>query len=386
MKIQSQLMDRVPTSATLGMAEIARRVEAQGKKLVHFELGEPDFTTAQNIIDAAHRFMEKGLTHYASSRGEQPLLEAIARHEAEFGIHCDPSKNIIVVPGSKFAIYALLRATIDPGDEVIVLTPSWPSYTDMVGVIGGRPVPVALTESLSLDEEALKKAVSPKTRMIMVNSPNNPTGAVFNTEEFRLLRDLAVDGDFLVMSDEIYKMMTYDGCKHISMASLPDMADRTVVVDGFSKTYAMTGWRLGYAIGNEKIISNMVKIQMNSTTCAVSFIQYAAVEALNGPQDSVHRMLDEYARRRNTAISLINDVPNIKCVEPKGAFYLFPDVSSYGVPDTEIAKGLLENGVSLTPGTPFGPGGRGHIRISYATGTDNIVEGMRRMKSYFASL
>jgi aspartate aminotransferase len=386
MKIQSQLMDRVPTSATLGMAEIARRVEAQGKKLVHFELGEPDFTTAQNIIEAAHRFMEKGLTHYASSRGEQPLLEAIARHEAEFGIHCDPGKNIVVVPGSKFAIYALLRATIDPGDEVIVLTPSWPSYTDMVGVIGGRPVPVALTESLSLDEEALKKAVSPRTRMLIINSPNNPTGAVFNTEEFRLLRDLAVDGDFLVMSDEIYKMMTYDGCEHISMASLPDMADRTVVVDGFSKTYAMTGWRLGYAVGNEKIISNMVKIQMNSTTCAVSFIQYAAVEALNGPQDSVHRMLEEYARRRKTAISLVNDVPNVKCVEPKGAFYLFPDVSSYGVSDTEIAKGLLENGVSLTPGTPFGPGGRGHIRISYATGTDSIVEGMRRMKSYFESL
>jgi aspartate/methionine/tyrosine aminotransferase len=195
-----------------------------------------------------------------------------------------------------------------------------------------------------------------------------------------------VDGDFLVMSDEIYKMMTYDGHKHISMASLPDMADRTVVVDGFSKTYAMTGWRLGYAIGNEKIINNMVKIQMNSTTCAVSFVQYAAVEALNGPQDSVHRMLDEYARRRKTAISLVNDVPNVKCVEPKGAFYLFPDVSSYGISDMEIAKGLLENGVSLTPGTPFGPGGKGHIRISYATGMDRIVEGMRRMKAYFESL
>jgi aspartate aminotransferase len=386
MKIQSQLMDHVPTSATLGMAEIARRVEAQGKKLVHFELGEPDFTTSQNIIDAAHWSMEKGLTHYASSRGEQPLLEAIARHEAEFGVDCDPSKNIIVVPGSKFAIYALLRATIDPGDEVIVLTPSWPSYTDMVGVIGGRSVPVALTESLNLDEEALKRAITPRTRMLMINSPNNPTGAVFSARELKLLRDLAVDDDFLVMSDEIYKMMTYDAAKHISMASLPGMADRTVVVDGFSKTYAMTGWRIGYAVGNEKIISNMVKIQMNSTTCAVSFIQYAAVEALDGPQDSVHTMLMEYARRRKTAISLVNDLPNVKCVEPKGAFYLFPDVSSYGISDMEIAKGLLENGVSLTPGTPFGLGGKGHIRISYATGMDRIVEGMRRIKSYFESL
>lgn len=386
MKLQSKLMDRVPTSATLGMAEIARQIEAQGKKLVHFELGEPDFTTAQNIIEAAYKLMEKGFTHYASSRGVPQLLEAIAKHEENFGIHADPNKNIIVVPGSKFAIYALLSATIDPGDEVIVLSPSWPSYTDIVNVVGGRPVPVALDDSLSLNEEGLKKAVSKKTRLLMVNSPNNPTGAVFSRKDLRLVRDLAVDGDFLVMSDEIYKMMTYEEVKHLSIASLPDMADRTVVIDGFSKTYAMTGWRLGYAVGNQKIIDNMIKVQMNTTTCAVTFVQYAAVEALNGPQDFVYKMLEEYARRRKTALKLIREIPGLKCVEPKGAFYLFPDVAGFGKPDTEISKGLLENGVSLTPGTPFGPGGNNHIRVSYATGMSDIVEGMTRMKKYFGSL
>jgi len=386
MKLQSKLMDRVPTSATLGMAEIARRVEAQGKKLVHFELGEPDFTTAENIIQAAYQSMRQGLTHYESSRGVPKLLEAIAKHEENYGIRADPKKNIIVVPGSKFAIYALLRATIDPRDEVIIISPAWPSYSDMVGVVGGRPVPVALEESLRLDEERLKRAVSKRTRLLMVNSPNNPTGAVLDTRDLGLLRDLAVDEDILVMSDEIYKSMVYDGVMNVSIATLPDMAERTVVVDGFSKTYAMTGWRLGYAVGNEKIIDNMVKIQMNTTTCAVSFVQYAAVEALNGPQDSVQRMLEEYGRRRKTALRLIQGIPRIKCAEPKGAFYLFPDVSSFGKLDTEITKDLLEWGVSLTPGTPFGPGGNGHIRVSYATGMDDIIEGMRRMREYFESL
>jgi aspartate aminotransferase len=368
------------------MAEIARRVEAQGKKLVHFELGEPDFTTPKNVIDAAYKDMLEGRTHYESSRGVPALLEAIAQHEEALGIHADPKKNIIVVPGTKFAIYALLRAVIDPGDEVVILTPSWPSYADIVTVVGGKPVSVALTDSLRVDEEGLKKVVSKRTAMLMVNSPNNPTGAVLDIEDLRLIRDLAVEGHFLVMSDEIYKMMVYDGAEHVSISTLPDMAERTVTVDGFSKTYAMTGWRLGYAIGNETIIDSMVKIQMNTTTCAVSFAQYAAVEALTGPQDFVYRMLEEYGRRGKAALKLIRQIPGIKCTEPRGAFYLFPDVSSYGRPDTEIAKGLLEHGVSLTPGTPFGPGGVGHIRVSYATAIDEIVEGVKRMKGYFESL
>jgi len=379
-------MDRVPTSATLGVAEIVRGLEAQDRKIIHFELGEPDFITPPNIIQATWSNLQQGQTHYESSRGAPQLLEAIAKHVGSFGIHADPTKNIIVLPGSKFTIYALLRATIDPGDEVLIVSPAWPSLADIVRFVGGNPVLVGMDESLHLDEEGLKKAVTNRTQLLMVNSPNNPTGGVFDDRDLRIIRDLAVDEDLLVMSDEIYKMMVYDGAKHVSLACLPDMQDRTIVVDGFSKTYAMTGWRLGYAVGNEKIIDNMVKIQMNTTTCAVSFVQYAAVEALNGPQDAVHRMLEEYGRRRRKALRLIQEIPGIKCVEPKGAFYLFPDISSFGKSDTEIAKGLLEHGVSLTPGTPFGPGGNGHIRVSYATGMDDIVEGMRRMREYFESL
>lgn len=386
MKNESKFMEIVPTSATLEMAEIARQYEARGEKLVHFELGEPDFKTPSHIVDAAYRAMREGFTHYVSSRGIPPLLDAIAVHEKSFGIDADPDKNIVVVPGSKFAIYALLNATIDPDDEVIVVSPSWPSCADIVKVVGGHPIPVALDASLRLDEEGLKEAISSRTRLLMINSPSNPTGSILNTQDLSLLRDLAIDGDFMVMSDEIYKMITYDGAKHVSIASMPDMSERTIVVDGFSKTYAMTGWRLGYAVGPEKIISNMVRIQMNTTTCGVSFVQYAATEALNGPQDSVKTMHDEYARRRRVILSLMRDIPGIKCAEPQGAFYLFPDITSSGKSDREISKGLLENGVSLTPGSPFGPGGSGHIRVSYATSMDDMLEGMRRMRNYFESL
>lgn len=386
MKLQSKLMKRVPTSATLGMAETARKLEARGIKIVHFEIGEPNFTTPENIIEAAYQQMKKGQTHYTSSRGVPQLCEAIARHEEAFGIHADPKKNIIVTPGSKFAIYALLRAVIDPGDEVIIVSPAWPSYADMVNIVGGIPVPVAMKESFHLDEETMRTAVSKKTRLLMVNSPSNPTGGVLDNKDLRLIRDLAVDGDILVMSDEVYKMMVYNGVEHTSIASLSDMAERTVIIDGFSKTYAMTGWRLGYAIGDERIIENMIKIQMNTTTCPTSFAQLAAVEALNGPQDFVKRMLEEYNRRREASLRLLQMIPGIKCTEPKGTFYLFPDVSSFGKPDQEISKGLLDAGVAITAGTPFGPGGEGHIRVSYATGLNNITEGMQRMHCYFESL
>jgi aspartate aminotransferase len=385
MKLKSTLMDRVPTSTTLGMAEVARRLEARGVKVIHFELGEPDFTTPPNIIEAAYRYMKEGKTHYTSSRGIPQLCEAIARHEEKFGIHADPAKNIIVTPGSKFAIYALLRAVIDPGDEVIVISPAWPSYADMVRIVGGIPVPVKLDNSLHLDEEGLKRAITERTRLLMVNSPNTPTGGILDIRDLSLIRDLAVESDILVMSDEIYKMMVYDGSKHLSVASLPGMAERTVVVDGFSKTYAMTGWRLGYAVGDERIIDNMVKIQQNTTTCPASFAQFAAVEALSGPQDFVERMVEEYARRRRIILDLVRDIPGINCAEPKGAFYIFPDVSGLGISDAEAARGLLEAGVAVTPGSPFGPGGEGHIRVSYATGLDDILEGVRRMRSFFES-
>ena len=386
MKVQSTLMERVPSSATMSMAETARKLESEGVKVVHFEIGEPDFTTPENIIEAAFREMKKGQTHYTSSRGVPQLCEAIAEHEKQFGIHADPKKNIIVTPGSKFAVYSLLMALADPGDEVIVVSPVWPSYADIVTIVGAKPIYVKTDESLHIDSEALSKAVTKKTRLVMVNSPNNPTGGVLEKSDLKLLRDVAVDRDLLVMSDEIYKMMVYDGAQHTSIATLPDMAGRTVVIDGFSKTYAMTGWRLGYAVGDEKIIENMIKIQQNTTTCPTSFAQFAAVEALKGPQDFVKKMLDEYGVRRKTAVKLLREIAGVKCPDPRGAFYAFPDVSSFGKSDREISKELLQVGVTLTAGSPFGPGGEGHLRVSYATGLKDIVEGMQRLKNYFKAL
>ena len=386
MKVQSTLMERVPSSATMSMAETARKLESQGVKVVHFEIGEPDFVTPENIIEAAYREMKKGQTHYTSSRGIPQLCEAIVGHEEQFGIHADPKKNIIVTPGSKFAVYSLLMALVDPGDEVIVVSPVWPSYADIVTVVGAKPVYVKTDESLHIDGESLNKAVTKKTRLVMVNSPNNPTGGVLEKSDLGLLRDVAVDRDLLVMSDEIYKMMVYDGAEHTSIATLPGMAERTVVIDGFSKTYAMTGWRLGYAIGDEKIIENMIKIQQNTTTCPTSFAQFAAVEALKGPQDFVKKMLDEYGVRRKTTVRLLREIAGIKCPDPRGAFYAFPDVSSFRKSDREISKELLQMGVTLTAGSPFGPGGEGHVRISYATGLKDIIEGTRRLKSYFDAL
>jgi len=386
MKLQSKLMERVPASATMSMAETARKLESQGVKVVHFEIGEPDFTTPTNIIDAAYREMQKGQTHYTSSRGIPQLCEAIVRHEEQFGIYADPKRNVIVTPGSKFAIYAFLMSLVDPGDEVIVVSPVWPSYSDIVTIAGATPVKLKTDESLHIDSEELGKAITKKTRLVMVNSPNNPTGGVLQKSDLNLLRDVAIDRDLLVMTDEIYKMMVYDGAKHISIASLPGMAERTVVVDGFSKTYAMTGWRLGYAIGDERIIENMIKIQQNTTTCATSFSQYAAVEALNGPQDFVKKMLDEYNTRRKTTVKLMREISGIKCPEPRGAFYVFPDVSSFGKNDREVSNELLQVGVTLTAGSPFGPGGEGHVRISYATGLKNIHEGIRRIRSYFEGI
>ncbi|MEM2922062.1 MAG: pyridoxal phosphate-dependent aminotransferase, partial [Candidatus Bathyarchaeia archaeon] len=309
MRRQSKLMDRMPPSTTTQVFEAARRLEAQGIKLAHLDIGEPDFNTPQHIVEAAYREMLRGQTHYTSTRGLPQLCEAIARHEAEFGIQADPAKNILVTPGSKFAIYAFLISVLDPGDEAVIISPVWPSYTSIMKAAGAKPVYVKTDNSFHIDGEELSKAVTSRTRLIMVNSPNNPTGGVFDRSDLNLIRDVAVDNDLLVMSDEIYKMILYDGTRHLSIASLPDMAERTVVIDGFSKTYAMTGWRIGYAVGDEKIIQNMVKVMQNTVTCVASFIQLAAVEALNGPQDSVRKMVQEYNTRRNIILRMIREIP-----------------------------------------------------------------------------
>ncbi|MEM2029310.1 MAG: pyridoxal phosphate-dependent aminotransferase, partial [Candidatus Bathyarchaeia archaeon] len=373
-------MNIIKPSGTIAMAEKARELARSGKKLYNLDVGEPDFDTPEHIKRAAIEALMSGFTHYTSSLGIIELRRAIAEYLKERrNIHVNPEKEIIVTPGAKHAIYCACMATLNPGDEVLVLTPTWPTHFTCVEAAGAKVVEVACGESYSLDEEVLKRSVSDKTRMIVVNSPNNPTGGVLSADELKAIADLAAERDLLVLSDEIYDEIVYDGFKVRSMASFDEIKENVILINGFSKAYAMTGWRLGYAVANETIIDAMNRIQQATTTCPASFIQKAGIAALKGPQDCVKKMVEEFDRRRKFIIKALNETPGVRCAMPKGAFYVFPRFLSINMPSFEISMRLLdEEGVSTTPGSVFGSCGEGHIRISYATSLEVIMEAVER--------
>ncbi|MEM2027308.1 MAG: pyridoxal phosphate-dependent aminotransferase [Candidatus Bathyarchaeia archaeon] len=377
-------MNIIKPSGTIAMAEKARELARSGKKLYNLDVGEPDFDTPEHIKRAAIEALMSGFTHYTSSLGIIELRRAIAEYLKERrNIHVNPEKEIIVTPGAKHAIYCACMATLNPGDEVLVLTPTWPTHFTCVEAAGAKVVEVACGESYSLDEEVLKRSVSDKTRMIVVNSPNNPTGGVLSADELKAIADLAAERDLLVLSDEIYDEIVYDGFKVRSMASFDEIKENVILINGFSKAYAMTGWRLGYAVANETIIDAMNRIQQATTTCPASFIQKAGIAALKGPQDCVKKMVEEFDRRRKFIIKALNETPGVRCAMPKGAFYVFPRFLSINMPSFEISMRLLdEEGVSTTPGSVFGSCGEGHIRISYATSLEVIMEAVERIKRF----
>jgi len=376
-------MKRIKPSGTMSMAEKARRMEKGGRKIYHLDIGEPDFDTPEHIKEAAFEAMRRGFTHYTSSRGIMELREAISDDLKRRGVEADPEKEIIVTPGAKHAIYCACLATLNPGDEVLVLAPTWPTHFQCVEIAEARPIEVPCGETYSLDEEALKERLTPNSRMILVCSPNNPTGGVLTIEEIRVIADLARDHDLLVLSDEIYDRIVYDSLEIRSIASLEGMKERTIVINGFSKTYAMTGWRLGYAYANKDIIEAMDRIQQSTTTCPASFVQKAGVAALKGPQDFVEEMIKEYDRRRRFIVDELNKIPGVSCVMPKGAFYVFPDFSSLKVPSFELSERLLvEKGISTTPGSEFGASGEGHLRLSYATSIETIGEAFKKVYEF----
>ncbi|HDD67644.1 MAG TPA: pyridoxal phosphate-dependent aminotransferase, partial [Candidatus Thorarchaeota archaeon] len=317
-------MQRIPASGTLRMFDIAAKLEAQGRKVYHFEVGQPDFPTPQNIVNAAIEALKQGFTRYVPARGIPPLLEAIADRYRKKGIEIDPATNVIVTPGAKMALFMGALAVIDIGDDVMMLSPSWPSYRVMIRNAGGSPIDVPTGPDFTLDEEVLKQSVTSDTRCIIINSPNNPSGGVLTKDDLKLIYDLACDYDFVIFSDEIYETLVYDGFKQTSMLEVDPEMERTLVINGFSKAYAMTGWRLGYAIGNEETVDNMVRIQQNTTSCATSFVQVAGVEALTGDQSSIERMRREYERRRNIMRNMFCSMDDVSCSTPKGAFYVFP--------------------------------------------------------------
>jgi len=372
-------MKEIPPSSTLKVLNLAKELERQGKDIVHMEVGEPDFDTPAHIKRAAEEALARGMTKYTPSAGLPELREAIAEHLATKGISTD-AKNVIVTPGAKHAIFCALAATLDPGDEVIIPSPCW-TYEAMVRIVGGKPV---FIESKQSDEFKVKvdhvqEALTDNTRMILLNYPNNPTGAVMQQQDLQPVIDLAIDHDIWILSDEIYDCLVYEG-KHVSVMSLPNTAERTIYINGFSKAYAMTGWRLGYAVAPVELIAEINKIQQASTTCAAGFVQAAGVAALRGPQDCVREMCDEYRKRRDVIVNGLNSIDEFECIKPAGAFYAFPRIKKPGISSLDFCEFLLrEAGVAAVPGSGFGPYGEGHARFSYATSRQNIQRGLDQM-------
>ena len=375
----------VQESATVAVADMVKRLSAQGVSVCDLGGGDPDFATAPHIVDAAERAMRQGFTHYVSSRGIRPLLTAISRLlEERNGLDYDPLTEIIVTPSAKHAAYIALLTILDPGDELLVPSPSWVSYEAMVHMIGAVPVfvPLPAEGGFRLNRELLEAQVTPRTKAILLNSPNNPTGHVMNRDEVEMVVHFAEERDLLIVSDEIYDRIVYDGSSAVSPAALPGARQRTITINGFSKAYAMTGWRLGFLAAPADIAAEALKAHQHTVGCAGSFVQVAGVAALEGSQDIVDEMVREYDARRKLVVDGLNSLPGILCPMPEGAFYAFPNVTGTGFANSvEFSTWLIEKArVAVTPGSAFGPGGEGHVRLSFANSSEIISEAIERMR------
>lgn len=381
-------MDRIGTETAFEAAARARALEATGRSVIHLEIGEPDFDTPANICEAAKRAIDEGATHYTPTVGIPQLRQAIAADAtARKGFAVSP-ESVVVMPGAKPVMFYAILALIEEGDEVIYPDPGFPIYESMVNYAGGTAVacPIHQENGFRLDPAELASLVKPRTRLIIINSPANPTGGVSTRDDLTAITAVAREHDLVVLADEIYGRILYGG-EFVSIASLPGMAERTIVLDGFSKTYAMTGWRLGYAIVPEPLVTPFSRLIVNSASCTNAATQWAGVEALTGPQDSVDAMVAEFKARRDLIVDGLNSVPGISCLRPEGAFYAFPDISGTGLTGAELAERLLyEGGVSALAGTAFGRVGRNHLRFSYATSRANIEEAVRRVATVVAPL
>ncbi len=381
-------MSRLGTETAFEVLAKARALEAQGRSVIHLEIGEPDFDTPAHIVEAAKRALDEGYTHYGPAAGLPELREAIA-HEIStsrgIGVHPD---QVVVTPGGKPVMFYAILALCEAGDEVIYQNPGFPIYESMINFVGAKAVPLPLLEekgfAFSIDD--LKSRITPRTKMLVINSPANPTGGIIPKEDLAVIAELALKHNFWVLSDEIYCRLQYEGA-HSSIAAEPGMADRTIILDGFSKTYAMTGWRMGYGVVPSNLAPSIVKLMVNSNSCTASFTQRAGVAAITGPQNEVDRMRAEFRRRRDAVVAALNAIPGVRCELPKGAFYAFPNVSGTGLSEREIADRLLqEAGVATLAGTAFGEYGAGYLRLSYANSMENLMEATRRIGQFVESL
>lgn len=382
-------MGRLGTESAFEVLARARALESQGREVIHLEIGEPDFDTPAHIVQAGVDALRAGYTHYSPAAGLPELREAVAEHiSLSRGIPLSP-EQVIVVPGAKPIMFFSILALVEPTDEVIYPNPGFPIYQSMINFVGATPVPLQLREEreFRIDHTELQQLVTDRTKLIIINSPQNPTGGILTREDLEAIAAVARERDLFVLSDEIYNRIIYEG-EHLSIATLPDMAERTIILDGFSKTYAMTGWRLGYGVmPNVTLAEAVTRLMVNSNSCTAAFTQMAGVAALKGPDEDVQRMVAAFRRRRDVIVAGLNAIPGLRCQEPKGAFYVFPNVQGTGMDSAAFADYLLDDyGVATLKGESFGEFGRGFIRISYANSVSNIERALDRIDAAVRAL
>ncbi len=377
----AQAMSRLGTETAFEALAEAKAMEAEGREIIHLEIGEPDCSTPEHIVKAAIQALRDGWHHYTPAPGISELRQAIAEDVSHLRhLEVDP-EEVVVTPGAKPIIFFSILALVEEGDEVIYPNPGFPIYESMIRYTGARAVPIPLREELNfrMDVEEVIGAAGPRTRLIILNSPSNPTGSVLTLEDLEKLAETFRDKDILFLSDEIYSHMLYEGHQQ-SIASFPGMKDKTIVLDGFSKTYAMTGWRLGYGVMNRPLAEKITQLMINSNSCTAAFTQVAGITAIQEDHAPVFKMVETFRRRRDRVVELLNQIEGISCRTPLGAFYVFPNVQSLGQKSADLATFLLrEAGVALLSGTAFGQYGEGYLRISYATSMENLEKGIARI-------
>ena len=377
-------MSRLGTESAFDVLVRARELEARGKEVIHLEIGEPDFPTAPNIIDAAKRALDHGWTHYGPPAGLPELRQAVAEDVGRRrGISVDPSE-VVITPGAKPIMFYTILALVEPGDEVLYPDPGFPIYSSMINFVGATPVPYAMPEErgFDIDVKEIVGKISDRTRLMILNSPNNPTGGMVSRPEMETLVEALKDRDVMVLSDEIYSRLIYTG-EHVSPAAFGELRDRVIILDGFSKTYAMTGWRLGYGVMRAGLAQQIALLMTNSNSCTASFTQMAGAEALRGDQSSVIAMLERFRQRREVIVDGLNRIRGFYCLKPRGAFYAFPNIKETGKSSIELADALLnEAGVACLSGTAFGRQGEGYLRFSFANSVENIRKALDRIDAW----
>jgi aspartate aminotransferase len=388
-KVFASRMDNLGTETAFEVLVKAKALEKQGRDVIHLEIGEPDFDTPSNIKEAAIKAMKGGYTHYVPPAGIPDLRQAVAEYLSESrSINVDPDE-VVVTPGAKPIIFFSILALIEPGDEVMYPNPGFPIYESMINFIGAKPVPMILKEEndFRIDNDDTVDKITKKTKLIILNSPENPTGGVLGKDNLELIADKVRNrDDIFVLTDEVYCQIIYEG-KHQSIASLPEMKDKSILLDGASKTYAMTGWRLGYAAMRKDLAQKVTQLMINSNSCTSAFTQMAGVEALRGPQTEPRRMVEEFRKRREVIVEGLNRIEGITCKKPQGAFYVFPNIKKTGMESKKLADHLLQKaGVAVLSGTAFGAYGEGYLRLSFANSIPNIQKALQRISETVKTL